>query len=494
MCLLSLHSSEYDQIDRCNSCNIYYVIIFRRIGGNNVHALMVDRIQFGVTTVYHFLFVPLTIGLAFLLAILETMYVRSGDEKMKKLIQFFGRLFLINFAIGVVTGILQEFQFGMNWSDYSRYVGDVFGAPLAVEALLAFFMESTFLGIWIFGWERVSKRLHLLSIWLVAFGTALSALWILTANSFMQEPVGYAIRNGHAEMTSFFALLGNPQLWVEFPHVIFGAWATASFFMLGISAYQLLRKYHVDLFKRAFKVALTLAVISSILVAFLGHLQAQHLVKAQPMKTAAAEGLWNTSPEHAPWSLIAGIDAAQHKNTFSVDIPYVLSILSYDSLSGKVQGMNELQQQYVQQYGPGNYIPPVNTTYWSFRIMVLAGVLMILFSLWGIVVVRRNKLESSPRFMRILLWSISLPFIANSMGWIMTEIGRQPWSVFGLLKTDISNSPIVSTGEALTTLIGFGVIYGIMAVIMIGLMNKYTKLGFEVEEQHDVSADITSTF
>ncbi len=475
-------------------CNIYYVILFKRLGGNTVSALMVDRIQFGVTTVYHFLFVPLTIGLAFLLAILETMYVRSGDEKMKKLVQFFGRLFLINFAIGVVTGILQEFQFGMNWSDYSRYVGDVFGAPLAVEALLAFFMESTFLGIWIFGWERVSKRLHVISMWLVALGTTLSALWILTANSFMQEPVGFAIHNGHAEMTSFFALLGNPQLWVEFPHVIFGAWATASFFVLGISAYQLLRHYHVDVFKRSFKVALTLAVISSILVALMGHLQAQHLVKAQPMKMAASEGLWTTSPEHAPWSLIAGIDVSQKKDTFSIEIPYVLSLLSYDSLSGKVQGMDEIQQQYVQKYGPGNYIPPVNATYWSFRIMVLAGVLMILFALWGIVVVRRNKLENSPKFMRVLLWSISLPFIANSMGWIMTEIGRQPWTVFGLLKTDVSNSPIVSTGEALTTLIGFGLLYGIMAVVMIGLMSKYTKLGFDVEEEHDASSDIASTF
>lgn len=455
---------------------------------------MVDRIQFGVTTVYHFLFVPLTIGLAFLIAIMETMYVRSGDEKLKKLTQFFGRLFLINFALGVVTGIMQEFQFGMNWSDYSRYVGDVFGAPLAVEALLAFFMESTFLGIWIFGWEKVSKRLHATSMWLVALGTTLSALWILAANSFMQEPVGYVLHNGHAEMTSFMALVENPQLWVEFPHVIFGAWVTASFFVLGISAYQIARKYHVDAFKRSFKVALTLGLISSILVAVVGHVQGQHLIQDQPMKMAASEAVWNTTPVEAPWSIVAGIDSAQHKNTFSVDIPDLLSILSYNSTQGSVTGMNELQQQYVQKYGPGNYIPPVAPTYWSFRIMVLAGGLMILLALWGVVVYRRNKLENSPKYLKLMTWAIALPFIANTTGWIMTEIGRQPWTVFGLLKTDYSNSPVVSSGEALTTLIGFAVIYGIAAVVMIGLMTKYTKLGFDVEEQQDISSDISASF
>lgn len=459
-----------------------------------MNALMIDRIQFGVTTIYHFLFVPLTIGLTFLLAILETMYVRSGDEKMKKLAQFLGKLFLINFALGVVTGILQEFQFGMNWSDYSRYVGDVFGAPLAVEALLAFFMESTFLGLWVFGWERVSKGVHLAAIWLVALGTMLSALWILAANSFMQEPVGFAIRNGHAEMVSFMALLSNPQLWVEFPHVIFGAWATASFFVLGISAYQLLRKYHVDVFKQSFKVALTLAVISSLLVAFVGHLQAQHLVQAQPMKMAASEGIWQTTPPHAPWSIVADINTAQQKDTFSIDIPDMLSLLSYDRLTGSVPGMDELQAQYVQKYGPGNYIPPVNATYWSFRIMVLAGVLMILLALWGIVVVRRHKLENSPKYLRLMLWSIALPYIANAMGWVMTEVGRQPWTVFGLLKTSASNSPVVSGWEALTTLIGFAVIYGIMAVVMVGLMTKYAKMGFEVNDLEDVSQGVASTF
>ncbi|WP_025701610.1 cytochrome ubiquinol oxidase subunit I, partial [Paenibacillus forsythiae] len=235
--------------------------------------VMLSRMQFASTTIFHFFFVPVTIGLAFIIAIMETMYVRSGNEEYKRMAKFWGKLFLVNFAIGVVTGILQEFQFGMNWSDYSRFVGDVFGAPLAVEALLAFFLESTFIGIWIFGWEKVSKKIHLLAIWFVSIGTTLSAFWILAANSFMQHPVGFTVNNGRAEMNDFFALITNGQLLVEFPHTVLGAFATGAFLIIGVSAYKLLRKQDVEFFKKSFKVAAIVGIISSIGVAFAGHWQ-----------------------------------------------------------------------------------------------------------------------------------------------------------------------------------------------------------------------------
>lgn len=437
--------------------------------------LLLARLQFGVTTVYHFFFVPLTIGLVFLIAIMETAYVVTKNDLYKRMAKFWAKLFLINFAVGVVTGIMQEFQFGMNWSSYSRFVGDVFGAPLAVEALVAFFLESTFLGIWLFGWERVSKKVHLLSIWLVAVGTTLSAFWILAANSFMQEPVGFVMKNGHAEMSSFGALITNVQLWLEFPHVWFGALATGAFFITGISAYHLLRHNSVEIFKRSFHIGATVAVLASLLVAIVGHEQAQHLITAQPMKMAASEALWNTSPNAAPWTLVAGIDSAQHKNTFAIQIPDGLSILAYNKLHGSVEGINQLQNEYQAKYGPGNYIPPVATTFWSFRIMVGAGSLMILLALYGFYTSLKERLIQSRRFLRLMIFAIFLPYLANTMGWIMTEIGRQPWAVFGLLKTSSGVSPTVPASMVLTTLIGFGVVYGILAVIDVFLLVKYLK-------------------
>ncbi|MHB1681459.1 MAG: cytochrome ubiquinol oxidase subunit I [Bacilli bacterium] len=444
--------------------------------------LILARLQFGVTTVYHFLFVPLTIGLIFLIAIMETAYVMKGNDAYKKMAKFWGKLFLINFAVGVVTGIMQEFQFGMNWSSYSRFVGDVFGAPLAVEALVAFFLESTFLGMWLFGWDKLPAKIHLLAVWLVAIGTTLSAFWILTANAFMQEPVGYIIRNGHAEMSNFFALISNPQLWLEFPHVWLGALSTGAFFVMGVSAYHLLRRNSTEVFKRSFHLAVSLAVVSSILVAVVGHAQAQHLVTAQPMKMAASEALWNTSPEHAPWTVVAGIDSAQHRNSFAIQIPDVLSVLAYNHLSGKVEGINQLQTQYTRQYGPGNYIPPVRTVFWSFRVMVLSGTLMILLALYGLYVSTKERLMNKKWFLKSLIWAISLPYIANTMGWIMTEIGRQPWAVFGLLKTQDGVSPTVSAAWVLTTLIGFSAVYGVLAVVDVFLLVKFLKQHPDAEQ------------
>ncbi|RIV18041.1 cytochrome ubiquinol oxidase subunit I [Alicyclobacillaceae bacterium I2511] len=444
--------------------------------------VLLDRWQFGVTTVYHFLFVPLTIGLIFLIAVMESIYVASGNEDYKKMAKFWGNLFLINFAVGVVTGIMQEFQFGMNWSNYSRFVGDVFGAPLAVEALAAFFLESTFLGIWVFGWDRVSKRVHLTAVWMVAFGTTLSAFWILAANAFMQEPVGYVLRHGRAEMDSFGALLINPQLWVEFPHVWFAALSTATFFVAGISAYYILRGRSKKIFMNSFKIAVSFGLVGSVLVAVVGHEQAQHLVTAQPMKMAASEALWNTSAEHASWNLLAGIDQASHRNTFQVQVPYALSILAYNHPYGKVEGINQLQAQYVQKYGPGNYIPPVWITFYTFRIMVLAGVVMILLALYGVYLMLRDKLEGHRKYYKWMIWAIALPYIGNTTGWIMTEIGRQPWAVFGLLKTANGDSPTVGPALVWTTLIGFALVYGILAVVDVYLLVKNIKMGPDGED------------
>ncbi len=454
--------------------------------------LFLARLQFGVTTVYHFFFVPLTIGLVLLIAIMETVYVMRGNDAYKKMAKFWGKLFLINFAVGVVTGIIQEFQFGMNWSSYSRFVGDVFGAPLAVEALVAFFLESTFLGVWLFGWEKLSARIHLLAIWLVAIGTTLSAFWILTANAFMQEPVGYTLRNGHAEMSNFFALIGNLQLWLEFPHVWLGALSTGAFFVTGVSAYHLLRRNSTEIFKRSFHLGISLAVVSSILVAVVGHEQAQHLMTAQPMKMAASEALWNTSPEHAPWTVVAGINSAQHRNSFSIKIPYALSVLAYNHLSGKVEGINQLQAQYEKQYGSGNYIPPVRTTFWSFRIMVLSGVLMILLALYGFYVSWKDRLLNRKWFLKSLIGAVSLPLIANIMGWIMTEMGRQPWAVYGLLRTQAGVSPTVSAASVLTTFIGFSAVYGVLAVVDAFLLIKFLKQ-YPDAEQHVLSSESTVT-
>ncbi len=438
-------------------------------------ALTLARWQFGITTIYHFFFVPLTLGLSLLVAIMETAYVRSGNEIYKRMARFWGQLFLINFAMGVVTGIVQEFQFGMNWSNYSRYVGDIFGAPLAIEALLAFFMESTFLGIWLFGWDRLPKWAHLASIWLVVLGSNISALWILIANSFMQQPVGYAVRGSRAEMTNFFALLTNGNLWVQFPHVILGGIATAAFFVLGISAYNLLRQRgEQELFKHSANIGIIAALIASILVAVNGHTQAQYMVRIQPMKMAATEALWN-SEQPAAFSLFTIGSEDSRKDIFSIKIPTLLSILSYNDPTAKVEGINQIQAQYEKQYGPGNYVPPIAITYWSFRLMVGAGLLMILLALIAVYLALKKRLETVRWFLWLLPFAIVLPYVANTTGWIMTEMGRQPWIVFGLLKTADAVSPTVNAPSVLISLILFTLLYGVLMVADVYLLVKYAK-------------------
>jgi cytochrome d ubiquinol oxidase subunit I len=390
---------------------------------------------------------------------------------------------------------MQEFQFGMNWSDFSRYVGDIFGGPLAIEALVSFFLESVFIGVWIFGWDKLPKKVHLVSIWLVALGTTLSALWILTANSFMQDPTGYVIRNGRAELVDIFAILTTRQLWVTYPHVIFSALATGTMFIAGISAYKIARKQELEIFKKSFRIAIIVGFIASFMVAVVGHTQAQYLVERQPMKLAASEALWETSDDPAPWTAFAFIDSTGHKNTIQMDIPGALSVLAYNKFHGKVPGMLELQAKYEAKYGPGNYIPPVRTTFWSFRIMVGAGVLMILLAFYGTIVALRDKIESSRIYLRAMPWAIALPFIANTTGWIMREIGRQPWIVFGLQKTADGVSPTVSASMVSTSFIGFTIIYGILAVVLVSLFIRYIKKGTEIYVDGSYEKELnTNTF
>jgi cytochrome d ubiquinol oxidase subunit I len=436
--------------------------------------LTLARMQFAITTVYHFFFVPLTLGLSILVAIMETRYVRTGDETWRRMTRFWGRLFLINFAMGVVTGIVQEFQFGMNWSEYSRFVGDIFGAPLAIEALLAFFLESTFLGIWIFGWDRLSKRLHAAVIWLVAIGANVSAFWILVANSWMQEPVGYTIRNGRAVMTNFAALVTNPHVWLQFPHVFFAGLTTAGFFMVGIAAFRLWRRDRDPVFFRnSFGMAAITALIGVAMVGLIGHQQGQYMVRTQPMKMASAEALYN-SENPAGLSLLTITKPGTSTPIVDIRIPRLLSLLSYNRLTGEVQGINQLQAQYEAQYGPGNYVPIVPITYWSFRVMVGAGFLMLALAIWGTILAVRKRW--APGFlMRWLPLAIALPYLANTSGWLLTELGRQPWIVLGLMKTADGVSVAVSTAEASLSLLAFTVVYAALIIADVYLLAKYAR-------------------
>lgn len=436
--------------------------------------LILARIQFASTTIFHYFFVPMSIGLALIIAIMQTMYVVKNDDMYKRMTKFWGKLFLINFAVGVVTGILQEFQFGMNWSTYSRFVGDVFGPSLAIEALAAFFMESTFIGLWIFGWDRLSKRVHLLSVWLVSFGTALSAFWILSANSFMQNPVGFEMADGRAQMNSFSEILLNPYLWSQFPHVLTGAFATGAFLIAGVSMWKIAKKHEVKMFKQSFRIAIIVASIASIGFLLTGHRSAQFLIESQPMKLAAAEALWE-SADPAPFSLVASINPEEKTNNFELQIPGMLSFLSYNKFSGQVEGINELQAEYEAKYGPGDYVPPVRTVFWSFRAMVLGGTLMFLLSLYGLIISRKDKLADKAWYAKIMPYAIALPFIANSAGWIMAEIGRQPWVVFGLMETADAVSPRVTAGEVLFSLVSFSSLYAILAGICIYLFVRVIK-------------------
>ncbi len=443
-----------------------------------ISVLDLSRIQFGVTTVYHFFFVPITIGTAFLVAIMQTFWVRTNDEKWLKATKFFGKLFLINFAMGVVTGIVQEFQFGMNWSDFSRFVGDIFGAPLAVEGLLAFFMESTFLGLWIFGWDRLSKRVHLTTIWLAAIGTVLSAYFILAANSFMQHPTGfvYNAERHRVELTDFFAVLTQNTALVTFWHTISATFITAGAFVAGISAWLLVRGRSPEMSRATLKLGSIVTIVAALSLGWSGDSQARIMVEQQPMKMAAAEALYETQAP-APFSLftIGTLDGSAP--IFSLDIPHGLSLLATHTLDGQVQGINDLQAEYEQRFGPGDYKPNIPVAYWSFRLMIGFGMLAGLWAAYALWATRKGRTPTSKWFARFALTAPFLPLIANSFGWIFTEMGRQPWVVFSVLKTQAGVSPTSTTFTVSTSLIVLTLLYGVLAVIEFGLLRRAVIIG-----------------
>jgi cytochrome d ubiquinol oxidase subunit I len=446
-----------------------------------VSALDLARWQFAVTTLYHFLFVPVTIGLAWFVAGFQTAWYRTRDERWLRTARFFGKLFLINFALGVVTGIVQEFQFGMNWSAYSKYVGDIFGAPLAMEGLAAFFLESTFLGLWIFGWDRLKPKVHLATIWLVAIGTMLSAYFILAANSWMQHPVGYKLNPAthRAEMTSIFQILTNSTLIRAFGHTIAAAVLTASMLVLAVAAWHLRRRSQTVFFAPVARVALWVTIVGAVVTVLIGHEQGQLMTKQQPMKMAAAEALYKTE-KGATFSLFDIGPWQKHptKSLVSIGLPHGLSILADNSWNGEVKGINDLQKEYVAKYGPGNYRPIVGVDYWSFRIMAGLGFLAILFAAGGLWLARvPGRLEGSDRFHRLALAGIGLPMAANLAGWMFTELGRQPWVVQGLLQTKDAVSPTVGAWSVGLTLAGFTLLYGVLAGVEAKLMIGAAKAG-----------------
>jgi cytochrome d ubiquinol oxidase subunit I len=477
-----------------------------------MNALDLARWQFGVTTVYHFIFVPLTIGLAPMVAIMQTLWVRTDDERWLRMTKFFGKLFLINFAIGVVTGIVQEFQFGMNWSEYSRFVGDVFGAPLAMEGLAAFFLESTFIGLWIFGWDRLPKRIHLTTIWLAAIGVNISAFFILSANSFMQHPVGveYNAQSGRAELTSIGALLTNNTVLWAFPHQITAAFMTAATFVAGIAGWWMVRARFqaaknetgdaekgglaevsaASLYRPVFRLACVILLIAGVGVAFTGDGQAKLMFKQQPMKMAAAEGLCNTE-KSAGFSLFAiGNPGPGNCDVTTVTIPGVYSFLATGDFGSTVSGVNQLQEQYSEKYGDGtDYVPVLAMTYWNFRLMIGFGMIAAAMAALGLWVTRKGR-QPGRWFGRVALICVPAPFLANLTGWIFTEMGRQPWIVAPnptgdptirmLTKDGVST---VGPWTVATSLIVFTLLYGVLAIAWFGLIRRYAAAGAPPAEE-----------
>lgn len=426
-------------------------------------ALLLSRWQFAITTTYHFLFVPITLGLSIFIALLETCFVTTKRPQWKaaskRLVRFFGTIFLINFALGVVTGIVQEFHFGMNWSEYSRFMGDIFGAPLALEALTAFFLESTFLGIWVFGWNKLSEKLHCACIWIVAIGSNLSAFWILVANSFMQHPAGFAIENGRAIMTDFLALVTNPYVCGEYSHALFAGISTGGFVVLAVSAWKLLHdETSLYAFTQSIKGGAIFMSIGILGVMGSGHMHTQYLATANPMKLSSIEALWETA-DPAPFAIAADINMDKSRNDTELAIPGVFSFMLYNKPSGEVRGINALQKEYQTKYGPGDYRPDVPALFWSFRIMVGAGGVMLLLAFTTALLALKGRLLSFPLLLKILPFLLPLPFLANSTGWFITEAGRQPWIVVGLQRTAEAVSPNLTACSVWLTLIGFTVLY-----------------------------------
>ena len=432
--------------------------------------LGLSRLQFALTAMFHFIFVPMTLGVSILVAWMESKYVRTGEELWLKATKFFGKLFLINFALGVVTGITLEFQFGMNWSEYSRYVGDIFGAPLAIEATAAFFLESVFLGVWIFGWNKLSKKAHALAIWLAAIATNLSALWILIANGWMQHPVGYVFSpaNHRAEMVDFLALVTNPAGLLNFGHTLFSAYVTGAFFILGISAWHILRKNETALFTKTFRLASVFGVIAIIGIVILGDQQGVDVAKNQPSKFAAMESHWTTDDKVGMF-LFAWPDADEGNKVEAVEIPGLLSFLAFHDFDAKVTGLSDI---------PKDLRPPVLPVFLSFRTMVGLGVLMGLLALASLWFSHgKRSIENYRWLLSILVWAIPLPYIAIQLGWVLAELGRQPWIVYGVLKTADAVSKTVPAAHVWISLIGFVLMYSALGAVDIWLLFKYARKG-----------------
>jgi cytochrome d ubiquinol oxidase subunit I len=451
-------------------------------------AVDLARIQFATTSIYHFLFVPLTLGLGPLVAIMQTIWHRTANEAWLRLTRFFGTLFLINFAIGVATGLVQEFEFGMNWSAYSKFVGNVFGAPLAIEGLGAFFLEATFLGVWIFGWDRLSPRLHLATLWIAVAGTWLSGYFILVANSWMQHPVGYKLVNGEAHLTSVWALVSNGFALRAYLHTILAGLIFGSIVMLGVCCWHFLRGHDVDLFLKAAKLALIVAVPVTLLQLVVGNRFGAAVTSAQSMKIAASEADWNTC-KPCGFSLIqfGGFSENDQTPSFSITIPRLLSYMATGSFNGEVQGLDQLQAQEQSKYGPGNYMPNVRVIYWSMRVMAFAGVLMFLVAAVGAWLYWKRKLERARWFHWTAIFAIAFPYIAATSGWILTEMGRQPWIVQGLLKTSQANSPNVGVTWLALSLGVFIGLYVALGIVDFVLMRRYA-----TPDRPDMSAELTA--
>jgi cytochrome bd ubiquinol oxidase subunit I len=433
------------------------------------------RWQFAFVTINHFFFVPVTIGLAFLTALLQTTWYRSKRDEYLRLTRFFGTLLVINVAIGVVTGLVQEFQFGMNWSAYSRLVGNIFGAPLAMEGLLAFFLESTFLGLWLFGWDRLPRRVHLLTIWAVSLGTVLSAAFIMAANSWMQHPVGYTMVKGKPQLNDIWAVFTNPVFVWGYAKVLLASLVTGAAVMLAVSAWQLRHGGDKDVFARSARLALVVLVPAILFTMLVGDELGVIEARYQPMKIAAAEAQWTTC-QPCSFSLFQiGGGNNDQTPTEIIAIPHLLSLLATNHWNGQVVGLNPLQAQYAKQYGPGYYVPNVFIQYWAMRVMAYAGVLVFLLSLWGLWLIRRKTLATSRRFLWVAIWAATLPFGMNTAGWLLTESGRQPWIVQGIMLTKDGISPSVSATSIVISLVIFVVLYGVLGTVDLMLMLKYSR-------------------
>ncbi|MFK0383779.1 cytochrome ubiquinol oxidase subunit I [Agrobacterium sp. NPDC090273] len=503
-----------------------------------------SRLQFAVTALYHFLFVPLTLGLSVVIAIMETVYVMTGRTIWRQMTKFWGTLFGINFVLGVSTGIVMEFQFGMNWSYYSHYVGDIFGAPLAIEGMMAFFLEATFVGLFFFGWDKLSKVGHLIATWCVALGSNFSALWILIANGWMQNPVGSAFnpQTMRMEVTDFFEVLFNPVAQAKFVHTVSAGYVTAAIFVLGVSAWYVLKGRHVDLAKRSMTVAASFGLASALSVVVLGDESGYLSTEHQKMKLASIEAMWETEPAPAPFTAIGFPDQEARETHFAVHIPWVMGLIGTRSLDTEIPGINDLVKQaenrirdgikaydalmQIRAAGKGTQlpeevrgtfaelghelgyalllkryvddprqatdeqiakaatdtIPHVPTLFWSFRIMVGLGIFFILLTATFFYLSARRRLDHYPILLKVAVFAIPLPWIAAEMGWIVAEFGRQPWIIEGVLPTAAAVSSL-SASTVLITLLCFIAIYTVLFIIEMGLMLKAIRKGPDPDKE-----------